>query len=921
MTQIDTLDDSVAGTNLSIDVLHAIELKWRQKWLRDKTFRTPTPDAETETFYCLDMFPYPSGDGLHVGHPVGFVASDIVSRFKRMKGLNVLHPMGWDAFGLPAERHAMKTGQHPSVTVRKNAANYRRQMEMVGLSYDWDREIFTSDPKYYKNTQKMFLDLYQAWFDPETQRARPISELPIPPEIRDAGYLEVKRFQNDHRLAYYDKAMVNFCPELGCVVANEEVMADGRTEQGYEVVRQRQRQVKMRISAFSERLLAGLEDLDWPQAIKEQQRAWIGRSNGHKITFVLESGHEIPVFTTRADTLPGVTFLAIAPEHPLVEEITTPAQRFEVQTYVQEALQKSELSRKQSNEKSGARTGALARNPLTGEVVPVFVADYVLLESGTGAVMGVPAHDIRDFEFAALFGLPVIPVLAPDGEERGDVVAGRKCWPSDGIALGFDLECYSELQLAGKASPEFTKRLCEHLESRGIATKSVQYRIRDWIFSRERYWGEPIPLIHLEDGTVSAVPREDLPVVLPPLDDYSPSRSGEPPLSRATEWVKYTDPKTGQTGKREVLTMPQWAGSCWYALRFMDPRNDTMAVDPEIERRWGPVDLYIGGAEHATLHLLYARFWYIALSDLGCIQTIEPFSKLVNQGLLLSFSFRNDRGVLIPVDEVEQRDDGRYFVSSNSPHYSANQADIPLERIRAKMSKSLRNVVTPDQVIESYGADAYRVCLMFMGPVEQIREWEDSKAAASLKFLRRFWRFVTDENESGIRQTMSADQEDADIKQIVSKTVSTIEFGIETLRLNTPIAAFMKCLNEIGTRPVSIETLEQLVLILSPFAPFVCEELWSRLGHETSLAREPWPNTDTMDRSVPDVVPVVVTVDGKKRANLEIPSAVEDSALKERALAAVEGRWNVSGDFVKALVIRDKASGAPKLVNIVTRRI
>ena len=891
----------------------ATEAEWRRIWSERKTFRAPDPGPRDSTFFCLDMFPYPSGDGLHVGHAVGFIASDIVARYKRMKGFNVLHPTGWDAFGLPAERHAMKTGRHPAETVRINSANYRRQMELIGLSIDWDRAFSTTDPGFYKHTQSMFIDFYEAWFDPEARRARPISELPIPEAVAAEGEAAVAAYRDARRLAYFDEAVVNFCPELGTVVANEEVMADGRTEQGYEVVRRRQRQVMMRISAFAERLIDGLEDLDWPEAIKEMQRNWIGRGVGHVLSFDTDAG-PLPVYTTRADTLPGTTFLVVAPEHPMMDALTADDRRAEVEAYVRSALQKSELSRKRSTEKTGVATGALARNPLTGEAVPVFVSDYVLLESGTGAVMGVPAHDQRDFDFARLKGLDIVPVLAPEGQDGAEIAEGDTAWTGDGIALPFDLPVYAERGLAGMRAGPFAEALCGHLVEAGIAEPSVQFRMRDWIFSRQRYWGEPIPLIHWDDGSVEPVDRADLPVELPALDDYRPSPDGAPPLARAEGWVAVTDPATGRTGRRETLTMPQWAGSCWYPLRFMDPGNPDRAVDPALERRWGPVDLYVGGAEHATLHLLYARFWYMALSDLGRIETAEPFGTLVNQGMLLAHTFRTARGVLVPADEVERRADGEYYVAAGSAHHDSAEADMPLERVKAKMSKSLRNVVTPDEVVERHGADAYRVCMMFMGPVDQLREWEDGKAAAAAKFLRRVWRFVTANRETGIRDTVPEADEAPEVTRTVEEAVATIEGDIEALRLNTAIAALMKCLNAIGDAEVSRRTLEALVLALSPFAPFMCEELWRRMGHEESLARAPWPEVDPARHAGPESVTLVVTVNGKKRAELEVPAGSDDAELEALAREAL----GYAGG-ARAIVVRDKASGRPKLVNVIAR--
>ncbi|KZL05063.1 leucine--tRNA ligase [Pseudovibrio sp. Ad26] len=899
-----------------IEHIRDIEAKWRKIWSDKKTYRTPDPSSKDKTFYCLDMFPYPSGDGLHVGHPVGFITSDIIARFKRMKGFNVLHPMGWDAFGLPAERHAMKTGMHPAETVAKNSENYRRQMDLIGLSFDWDRAFSTTDPDYYKFTQEMFIDLYEAWFNPDTQKTEHISTLLIPDEVQVKGPKAVQNYQNSYRLAYYDDAMVNYCPELGTVVANEEVMHDGRTEQGYEVVRKMQRQVMMRINSFAERLISGLEDLDWPEPIKEMQRNWIGRSSGYKIAFLTETGEKISVYTTRADTLPGTTFLALAPEHKLVDKITTIEHREAVNNYVRSSLQKSELSRKQSSKKTGIRTGASAINPLTGKRIPIFVSNYVLMESGTGAVMGVPAHDTRDFDFARTVDIPIAPVIAPEGDSYKSVADGDQVWTGSGKALEFDLDCYKKLGLTGLPSDEFSQKLCSYLCQNGIAESSTQYRIRDWIFSRQRYWGEPIPLIHWDDGSIEPVSKTDLPLELPLLENYQPQSDGEPPLARATQWVNVDDPVMALQGKRETLTMPQWAGSCWYPLGFMDPGNEDLAVDPALEKRWGAVDLYIGGAEHATLHLLYSRFWYMALSDLGKIKTKEPFKRLVNQGLLLSFTFRNTRGVLIPTDEVETRDDGKFYIKSNSPHYDLQQADAPLERVKAKMSKSLRNIVTPDQVVEKYGADAYRICLMFMGPVEQVREWESSKTAAAQKFLRRFLRFITHDSSMGIRQTVVKKEESINVQRTVEEAVSTIEEGIETLRLNTAIATMMKCLNDISSQPVSRETLEKLILCFSPFAPFMCEELWQRCGNDGSVALSRWPQIDLSQYEGPQTVSMIVTLNGKKRAEVEVPTICDDSKLSSIAKETLSGQVNIGSGELRTIIVRDKVNNNPKLVNV-----
>ncbi|NEP56215.1 MAG: leucine--tRNA ligase [Symploca sp. SIO2G7] len=895
-----------------------VEKKWRYRWEQEKCFATREPVAGEETFYCLDMFPYPSGDGLHVGHPVGFIASDVVARMKRMKGVNVLHPMGWDAFGLPAERHAMKTGRHPAETVRENAANYKRQMDMIGLSFDWDRSFSTTDTSYYRWTQMMFVQLYHAWFDKEKQKARPISELPIPPELENADKTAIEAYRDNYRLAYFDETMVNFCPTLGCVVANEEVMADGRTEQGFEVIRQKQRQLMMRISAFAERLLDGLDDLDWPEAIKEQQRTWIGRSEGFKINFPFSESDFITIFTTCPETISGVTFLALAPEHPLIKEITSPEHETEVTAYVANALQKGDLLRKQQSDKTGVFTGSYATNPLTNEKHPIFIADYVLMESGTGAVMGVPAHDERDFLFAQAYKLPIKPVFIPqDAKKACAIKAGETFWVGPGIALPNEAPIFEKLGLEGLDRKTFSKAITNYLVKDGKAKASIQYRIRDWIFSRQRYWGEPIPLIHWEDGETTTVPEEDLPVILPELSDYIASESGDPPLARAASWLNVVDPKTGRKGQREVLTMPQWAGSCWYPLRFIDPHNSQEPVVAWKEKAWGPVDLYIGGAEHATLHLLYARFWYMALSDLGIVQTKEPFAKLVNQGLLGAPSYRNTRGVLIPVDEVETRENGNFYVKASSEHYDLSQSDVPLERVNAKMSKSLRNVVTPDEVICEYGADAFRICLMFMGPVESSREWEDEKVAASRRFLFRFWRFVTQGKDRGMRETIPASEEDREIIRIVDHTIHAVETSIDTLRLNTGIAAFMKCLKNIGDCQVSHQTLEKLVLILSPFAPFTCEELWERLGYKTSLSRHSWPDINPQSFEAPERVQVVITVKGKKRGVIDVDVDIDNADLQAQALKVLEDTKNFSAKEVKSIVVRDDKTGSPKLINFI----
>jgi leucyl-tRNA synthetase len=836
-----------------------------------------------------------------------------------MQGFVVLHPMGWDAFGLPTERYAIKTGAHPAETTKKNAQNYKRQMNLMGLSYDWDREIFTTDPEYYKWTQLIFLRLYNAWFDTSQQKARPIDELPIPVPITKRGAQAVNSYKDQHRLVYYGDSIVNWCPQLNSVVANEEVMHDGRTEHGFEVIRKPMRQVTMRITAYAERLLAGLESLDWPESIKEQQRVWIGRTEGIEIRFSDESETtNILVFTTRPDTIFGVTFLAIAPEHAALHAITTAEYKKVVSEYVQKALKLGERGRKQQTEKTGVFTGCYVQNPLSKEKVPVFVSDYVLMEHGTGAVMGVPAHDQRDFDFAKKYDLTIRPTFAPpEGEQRRKVLTLEVPWVDDALALDLDDSVFKQLNLVGKSTKDVAQIVTEHLSGQGLGRKVVHYRIRDWVFSRQRYWGDPIPLIHWEDGTIGTVPEEELPLTLPILDDYKPLGDGKSALARAEQWVNVTDPKTGRKGHREVSTMPQWAGSCWYPLRFMDPHNANWIVAPTLEELWGPVDLYIGGAEHATLHLLYARFWYLAMFDLGLIKTQEPFTKLVNQGMLTGFAYKTRRGVIVPIDDVEEAKDEKYYIKKNSEHYDPRQSDTPLEKVEAKMSKSLHNVVNPDDVIGQYGADSFRVFLMFMAPVEGGRQWETKNVVGAERFLGRIWSFITDGSQQGHRSVIPEDDEDLAVRRAINTTVKGVAEDCRGLKLNTAISKIMICLNEISKYQVSLTTLKKLVLVLAPFAPFTSEELWQRLGHEHSLAFEPWPSVDEEAISNLQSVDVIITVNGKKREVLSIAPDCTDEALKSVVAQKLSStKWSVAAND-RLLVIRDNRNNFPKMVNVV----
>jgi leucyl-tRNA synthetase len=912
----------IEGTDYDHEMIQTIENKWRSFWYGSNVFRTPDPKRGQKTFYCLDMFPYPSGYGLHVGHPVGYMASDIVSRYKRMCGFNVLHPMGWDAFGLPTERYAIKTGALPTETTKRNAENFKKQMNLMGLSFDWSRELSTTDPDYYQWTQLIFLRLYNAWFDTNQQKARPIEELPIPVDVVRQGELAIEAYKNQFRLVYYADSVVNWCPELNTVVANEEVMSDGRTEHGYEVVRKPMRQVMMRITAYSERLLAGLEKLEWPDSIKEQQRNWIGKTVGVEAKFCNKlDDFELTVFTTRPDTIFGVTFMVIAPEHEILKSIVKTEYQQAVSEYIQRTAQLGELARKQSSEKSGVFTGSYVQNPLTHEAIPIFVADYVLMNYGTGVVMGVPAHDQRDFDFAKKYKLQIKPVFAPlEDDQRQQVLAGEIPWVSDAPALDLDGEVFRTLALKGESTGSVAQKVTEYLKSIGAGHVVQNYRMRDWVFARQRYWGEPIPLIHWEDGTTSSLPEEELPLILPLLSDYKPVGEGLSALARAEDWVNVVDPKTGKKGKREISTMPQWAGSCWYPLRFMDPHNGKWIVDPEIEELWGPVDLYIGGAEHATLHLLYSRFWYLAMYDLGMIKTEEPFHKLVNQGMLTGYAYQNQRGIYIPIDDIEERKDGNYYVKPGTEFYNNETADVPLEKVKAKMSKSLRNVVNPDDVIAQYGADIFRIALMFLAPVENGREWETKNVVSGQRFLKNFWAFITGGNPKGYRQVISEANEDWAVSYSVNVALKGIVEDIENLKLNTAISKIMICLYEISKHEVSLSTLKKMVLILAPFAPFVSEELWQRLGQPTSITFASWPVLDKDILAKALNVSIPITVNGKKRGLLEdIDPMISDADLKKIAVQKLSStNWAMSVND-EMIIIRDQNKGAPKLINVVKK--
>ena len=833
----------------------AIEKKWQAYWLENKTFKAEI-DHSRPKYYILDMFPYPSGDGLHVGHPAGYTATDIVARYKRMKGFNVLHPMGWDAFGLPAEQYAMRTGEHPAEVTNQNCAIFKRQIQSLGLSYDWDREINTTDPKYYKWTQWIFGVLFE------------------------------------RELAYEVEAPVNWCPALGTVLANEEVKDGKYVETGDPVEKRMMRQWMLKITEYAERLLEDLDDLDWPESIKAMQREWIGRSEGADVIFkVAGTDLEFTVFTTRPDTLFGATYCVLAPEHSLTMQITTDEQREAVAAYVEEASKRSDKDRMiEDREKTGVFTGAYAINPVNDEEVPIWIADYVLAEYGYGAIMAVPAHDTRDYEFAKQFGLPIIEVVS-----GGDI--SKEAYTGDGVLV-------NSPPINGLNVPDAVKKISVWLEERGLGKATVNCRMRDWLFSRQRYWGEPCPLITLEDGTVRAVPLSDLPLELPDLDEYKPTEDGQPPLARATDWVNTTDPETGQPAKRETNTMPQWAGSCWYFIRFCDANNDEEACSKEAESYWMPVDLYIGGAEHAVLHLLYSRFWHKVLYDAGYVSTKEPFTRLFNQGMMLAYSYQDARGKYYYPDQVEKRDD-QWYVKDTDTRVSAQVE---------KMSKSRYNVVNPDTVVRDYGADSMRLYEMFMGPLERERPWTEEGIQGVHRFIRRVWSLFIDQETGAIHPRIGESGGDEAMLRALHYMIKEVTDDIENLEFNTAIARMMEFVN-LGLKAKSInkEWLEQFVLVLSPFAPHMAEEVWERLGHDNTLAYEPWPKYDEA-LLVEDTIEVPVQVNGKVRAVIEVPADADKDTIIAAARAAPKVAQHIEGkSIVKEIFVPGR------LVNLVVK--
>lgn len=943
-----------------------IEARWQDFWEASGTYEAPNPsgdlagDAELAAKpkkFIMDMFPYPSGSGLHVGHPLGYIATDVYARHQRMTGHNVLHTLGFDSFGLPAEQHAVATGTHPRASTEDAIENMRRQLRRLGLGHDMRRSVETIDPAYYKWTQWIFLRIFNSWYDEEAGRARPIDTLveqfasgarPTPDgRAWDAlSAIERADLLGEYRLAYASESRVNWCPGLGTVLANEEVTADGRSERGnFPVFKSKLRQWNMRITAYADRLIDDLEPLDWPEAIKLQQRNWIGRSEGARVDFAVgdESGGttgaktdaKITVFTTRQDTLFGATYMVLAPEHELVETIVpaawpegthdvwtgghaTPAEA--VAAYRKMAAAKSDVERQaDAKEKTGVFTGVYAVNPVSGDKVPVFIADYVLMGYGTGAIMAVPAHDSRDFAFARAFELPMRCVVQPSDDRGTDPATWDEAFASyDAKLVNSANDAFS---LDGLGVVDAKVKITEWLSERGIGEGTVNFRLRDWLFSRQRYWGEPFPIVYDEDGVAHPLPESMLPLELPEVDDYSPrtfdpddaDTRPETPLSRNADWVDVDldlgDGNGTKRYRRETNTMPNWAGSCWYELRYLDPNNSERLVDPEIEQYWmgpregqphGGVDLYVGGAEHAVLHLLYARFWSKVLFDLGHISSSEPFHKLYNQGMIQAFVYRDSRGFPVPATEVEERD-GQYFHNRK-----------PVSRVLGKMGKSLKNAVTPDEICAEYGADTLRLYEMAMGPLDVSRPWDTRAVVGQYRLLQRLWRNVVDE-ETGEVTVSDAEPDEATLRAL-HKAIDGVGQDLAGLRFNTAIAKLTELNNFLtkagGVVPRAIA--EPLVLLVAPLAPHIAEELWSRLGHDGSLVHAPFPVADPA-LAQDEAVICVVQVKGKVKARLEVPPTISDADLEALALADAGVVAALGGAEVRKVIVR-----APKLVNIVT---
>jgi len=902
-----------------------IEQKWQARWAADRTFRVRNPgddgfDPSKPKQYILDMFPYPSGEGLHVGHPIGYIGSDIFSRYMRMKGANVLHPMGFDSFGLPAEQYAVETGVHPRVTTEQNIANYVRQLRSIGLSYDWDRELATTDPGYYRWTQWIFIQLFESWFDPAMGKARPISELIAALEAGETDAAGVpwsnldseaqRSFISGMRLAYLDEVMVNWCPALGTVLANEEVTREGKSDRGdHPVYRRPLRQWMLRITAYADRLIADLDLVDWPEPVKAMQRNWIGRSHGASIGFPIDdSDDRIEVFTTRPDTIFGATYMVLAPEHSLVESLVAPAwpdgtkeawtggaaaPSEAVDDYRSRASRKSELERQTDvKDKTGVFTGSFCVNPANDERIPIFIADYVLMGYGTGAIMAVPGQDERDWEFAEQFELSILRTVQPADGFDGDAYLG------DGPAINSGF-------LDGLGIDDAKTRIIEWLEVEEYGSATISYKLRDWLFSRQRYWGEPIPILHGPDGEMRAVPDEDLPLLLPEVEDYRPASADQedavpvPSLGKAPEDWRFVEIE-GVVWERELNTMPQWAGSCWYYLRFIDPGNSDRLVGEEAERYWmgdSGVDLYIGGVEHAVLHLLYARFWHKVLYDLGEVSTGEPFGRLFNQGLITAHAYLDERGVYVAADEVEERDGGFWFDGRS------------VEQSYGRMGKSKKNGVNPDEFFVDHGVDTLRLYEMFMGPLSEAKPWTTRDVVGIERFLQRFWRNfdVPDTGDLLISDTPA----DEELRGLLHRTTKSVTDDMAELRFNTSVARFFELNNAlVGLDSIPREVADVFVRLMAPIAPHIAEELWERMGGDGSVCFADWPAYDE-SLAAEESVTMVVQVGGKIRDRIEVPVGISSDEAQQVALASDKVAAHLDGEPTRIIV------RPPNLVNIV----
>ncbi|MEU7733295.1 leucine--tRNA ligase [Streptomyces griseus] len=955
MSETNSAAETAAPHRYTAAMAADIEARWQDFWDAEGTYEAPNPTgdlagdpelAARPKKFIMDMFPYPSGAGLHVGHPLGYIATDVYARHQRMTGHNVLHTLGFDAFGLPAEQYAVQTGTHPRVSTEANMENMKVQLRRLGLGHDNRRSFATIDAEYYKWTQWIFLQIFNSWYDSEADRARPIAELVeqfengtrATPDGREWGALSAAEradLLSEYRLAYASDAPVNWSPGLGTVLANEEVTADGRSERGnFPVFKAKLRQWNMRITAYADRLLNDLDGLDWPEAIKLQQRNWIGRSEGARVEFPVDTAGGITVFTTRQDTLFGATYMVLAPEHDMVERIipaawpegtrpvwtgghASPAEA--VTAYRKQAAAKSDVERQaEAKDKTGVFTGAYATNPVSGEKVPVFIADYVLMGYGTGAIMAVPAHDARDFAFARAFELPMRCVVQPSDDRGTDPATWDDAFSSYDAKLVNSAN--DEISLDGLGVVEAKARITEWLKEHGVGEGTVNFRLRDWLFSRQRYWGEPFPIVYDEDGIAHPLPESMLPLELPEVEDYSPrtfdpedaTAQPETPLSRNADWVNVTldlgDGAGPRKYRRETNTMPNWAGSCWYELRYLDPNNDRQLVDPSIEQYWmgpregqptGGVDLYVGGAEHAVLHLLYARFWSKVLHDLGHISSAEPFHKLYNQGMIQAFVYRDSRGIAVPAAEVEERDGAFYHAGEK------------VSRVLGKMGKSLKNAVTPDEICAEYGADTLRLYEMAMGPLDVSRPWDTRAVVGQYRLLQRLWRNVVDETTGEV--TVVDTEPDEDTLRALHKAIDGVGQDMAGMRFNTAIAKVTELNNHLTKAggPLSRTVAERLVLLIAPLAPHIAEELWRRLGHADSVVHQDFPVADPA-YVVDETVTCVVQIKGKVRARLEISPTITDEELEALALADEAVVAALGGAGIRKVIVR-----APKLVNIV----